>query len=395
MFEPVTSIDVTDDYTVSLKLAQPFAPLLFNLAFTWASMIPHEIVESGDVERKPIGTGPFVLDKWERGTLATWKRNPDYWKPGLPFFDEMEMQVIADRAVREAKYLSQEHDLGAVNVLGSKEEIIQSQKAEIESKVGGRFIETPAGYNSKLHVYFNVAHKPFDDPRVRQAFSHAFAYDQIIQAFYAGRALRTGEVSSGNAFWAARPEDMPAFDVAKAKALLEQAGAADLKTESWVSIQYSGSTLAPIVQGLLQQTLGIDVAPKILENAQWISDVYRARGDYPISSHADWSFDDPDRTLREYYHSQGTAQHQNLNDPDLDAMLDKQRTILDREERRVLIQDIQKYLMDQAYTVPLFTGGAITAVPPWLSSYPDVRSGNVGSYRVRDLFFADGGPRGA
>lgn len=392
MFEPISGIELPDDHTVKLKLAHPFAPLFINLGFTWAQMVAREVVEAGTIERTPIGTGPFLLDKWERGVRATYKRNPNYWKPGLPFFDELEMQILADRAVREAKYLAGEHDLGAVNVLGSKAEVISSQMSDIKGKVPSRFIEGKAAFSSKLHLYFNVATKPFDDERVRKAFAMAFNYDQMIAAFAAGRGLRTGEMSSGNAFWAAREADMPKFDVAQAKALLEQAGQSGLKTENWVSPQYSGTTLAPIMQGLLKQALGIDVAPKTLENAQWISDVYRAQKPYPLSSHGDWSFDDPDRTLREYYHSKGSAQHQNLNDATLDKMLDDQRRELDKTKRQELVRDIQKYMMDKAYTVPLFSIGFITAVPEYLN-YPDIRGGNNNTYRIRDIISATGGPR--
>ncbi len=392
MFEAITTIETPDDHTVRLKLSEPYAPLLINLAFTWAAMVSPEVVEKGTVEREPVGTGPYILDKWERGIRATFKRNPNYWKPGLPFFDELQMDVIADRAVREAKYLSGDLDLGAVNVLGSKADVITSQMNDIQGKVPSKFIETNAFFNVKLHIYFNLRVKPFDDERVRRAFALAFNYDQLIAAFAAGRGLRTGEVSSGNVFWAARPEDMPPFDLAQAKALLAEAGQEGLKTENWVSIQYAGSTLAPIVQGLLKASLGVDIAPKVLENAQWLSEVYRGQKDYPLSSHADHSFDDPDHTLREYYHSKGTAQHQNINDPELDAMLDKQRRELDATARQTQVRDIQKYLMDKAYTVPMLTYGSVTAIPEYIN-WADIRGGAFNQYRIRDIISASGGPR--
>ena len=330
-------------------------------------MLPHEIVDDGSVERKPIGTGPFILDKWERGTTATYKRNPNYWKPGLPFLDQLEMLVIADRAVYEAKFLSGELDLGAVNILGSKDEVIKSTMDEISRKIPSNFIEYPAISTAKFHIQFNLAVKPFDDERVRQAISYAFPSDQFVANFLAGRGARTGEVAPGNTFWKARNEDMPVLDIAKAKALLEQAGQSNLKTESWVSPQYYGTAVAPIVQGLLKQTLGIDIAPKVLENAQWFNDVYRGKGAYPLSAKADWSFDDPDRTLYGWFHSKGANRRQGINDPELDRMLEKQRGELDRNARQKLVQELQKYIMDKAYTVGLFTIGNITAVPKYLN----------------------------
>lgn len=394
MFDAISAIEKPDSHTAKLKLSQPFAPLLSNLAFTWAAMVPREVAEAGTIERKPIGTGPFILDRWERGTIATWKRNPNYWKPGLPFLDELEMQVIPDRAVREAKYLAKELDTGGVNILGSKKETIDQQMGEIKSKVGGGFYEAQAVFSYILKVYFNLAQKPFSDPRVRQAIMYSFNYDMMVNAFYAGRALRTGIVSAGNEAWAARKEDLPVYDIAKSKSLLSAAGMPDgFKTELWVSPEYSGTQLAPIVAGLLKPSIGVEAGIKTMENAQWISEVYRAKGPYPMTTQADWSFDDPDRTLREYFHSKGTAQHQNINDSQLDAMLDKQRQTLNTAERLTMIQDIQKHIMDNAYTIPLLVGGSITNVPPWLTTI-DVRGGNFNSYRIRDLISVSGGPRG-
>jgi peptide/nickel transport system substrate-binding protein len=385
MFDSIASVETPDNYTAKLKLSEPYAPLFNHLGFTWAAIIPKELVDKGVVERKPVGTGPFILDKWERGVGATWKRNPAYWKPNLPNLDALEMLVIADRAVREAKFLAKETDAEGVNILGDKETTIQSNMQNLRDKVGVKeFWEQQGAFGSTLKFYMNVAHKPFDDPRVRQALSAAFPYETMIASFAAGRGLRSGPESSGNTKWAMREADLPKFDAAKAKQLLSAAGIDTLKSEMWVSPQYSGSTLAPIVAGLLKQSIGAEIAIKSLENAQWISDVYRAAADYPCTTHGDWSFDDPDRTLREYFHSKGSAAHYNIKDTKLDEMLDKQRKELSEPARITQVQDIQKYIMEQGYVQIFFTIGSITALAPWVTSR-FFRGGNVNSYRIRDI----------
>ena len=393
MYTPIESMEATDRYTVKLKLSTPFAALFPNLAFTWASMIPQEIVDKGIVDKKPIGTGGFILDKWERGISANWKRNPEYWKTGLPFVDEMEMQVIPDRALREAKYLAKDLDNGAINVLGTTAETIKKQKDEITDKVGGTFRELNSSFVAIIHVYFNVLQKPFDDPRVRKAFQNAISYDQVIKLF-AGLAKRTGPISSGNASWALPEADLPPFDPAKAKQLLAAAGfESGLKTETWVSSEYSGLAFAPLVAGLLKP-LGIDVAIKQLENAQWITEVYRGQGKYPMTSHADATFDDPDRILYEYFHSKGAANHTNIKDPKLDEFAVKQRQELDLKSRQAIVRDAQRYILDQGYDVPIVTPGSIAAIPPWMNTL-DIRTGISDTYRIRDLIWVSGGPRSA
>ncbi|MCL4242632.1 MAG: ABC transporter substrate-binding protein [Dehalococcoidia bacterium] len=397
MFDVIESTEAQDDYTVRMKLSQPFAPLFSNLAFTWAAMVAREVVEAGNIEKTPIGTGPFILDKWDRGIALYWKRNPNYWKPGLPLFDEVEGQIIRDRAVRDAKLLAKEHDVGSVQVLGSSKETIEKQMAEVRDKISGvTFVETPGAVTSMLKTYTNLAVKPFDDPRVRQAITFAMPYDQMIQTYFGGRAMRTGPSSSANIPWAMRSEDLPPTDIAKAKQLLQAAGYADgFKTEAWVSPagSYGGAILGPIVAGLLKKALGIEIELKQLQDAEWLAEVYRGKGAYPMTAQVDWSFDDPDRTLREYYSSKGSAQHQNINDAELDAMLEKQRAELDTKARQVLIQDIQKHIIDNGYMTPLLTQGSIGVRPPW-THIPDIRTGNSNAYRVRDIGYLDGGPRG-
>lgn len=391
MFTSVSAVEPIDKHTVRLKLGEPFAPLLTNLANTWASMVSKELVEKGDIDRKAIGTGGFVLGRWERGVSVEWKRNPNYWKAGLPFFDSMEMQVISDRALREAKYLAKEIDNGAINIVGTNEETIKKQKDEITQKVGGTFRELNSSFVAIIHVYFNIPQKPFDDLRVRKAFQHAIAYDQVIKLF-AGRAIRTGPISSGNPPWGLQEADLPKFDPAQAKQLLAAAGFADgLNTETWVSTEYSGTAFAPLVAGLLKP-LGINVGIKTLENAQWISEVYRGQGKYPMTSHADATFDDPDRILYEYFHSQGAANHTNLKDPKMDELAVKQRRELDTKVRQDLVRQAQLYILEQAYDVPIVSPGSIAAIPPWMASL-DIRTGISDAYRIRDLQHINGGPR--
>ncbi len=391
MYTPISAVEPIDKHTVRLKLSEPFAPLLTNLANTWAAMVAKELVDKGDIDRKAIGTGGFILDRWERGVSVAWKRNPNYWKAGLPFFDSMEMQVISDRALREAKYLAKEVDNGAINLVGTNEDTIKKQKDEITQKVGGTFRELNNSFVAIIHVYFNIPQKPFDDPRVRKAFQAAIAYDQVIKLF-AGRAIRTGPISSGNLPWALPEADLPKFDPAEAKQLLTAAGFPDgLTTETWVSSEYSGAAFAPLVAGLLKPH-GINVGIKQLENAQWISEVYRGQGKYPMTSHADATFDDPDRILYEYFHSKGAANHTNLKDPKMDELAAKQRRELDTKVRQDLVREAQKYILEQGYDVPIVSPGSILAIPPWLTSI-DIRTGISDSYRVRDLMHVNGGPR--
>src|SRR5919204_316228 len=96
-FDDVERIDIVDDYTVKIITKHPFAPMLINLATpSYCVILPKEAEDKyGDFNQAEaaIGTGPFVLERYERGVRLAFKRNPDYYIKGLPYVDGIEWQV--------------------------------------------------------------------------------------------------------------------------------------------------------------------------------------------------------------------------------------------------------------------------------------------------------------
>ena len=105
-FDDVDRVEVVDDYTVKIVTKHPFAPLLVNLASPSHNFIfPKEAEEKyGDFNKAEaaIGTGPFILERYERGVKLVFKRNPDYYIKGLPYVDGIEWQITPDAAARVA-----------------------------------------------------------------------------------------------------------------------------------------------------------------------------------------------------------------------------------------------------------------------------------------------------
>src|SRR2546428_10573060 len=103
-FDDVDRVEVADDYTVKIVTKNPFAPLLINLASPSHNFIlPKEAEDKyGDFNKveAAIGTGPFILERYERGVKLVFKRNPDYDIKGLPYVDGIEWQVTPEIAAR-------------------------------------------------------------------------------------------------------------------------------------------------------------------------------------------------------------------------------------------------------------------------------------------------------
>src|SRR5438128_2077665 len=116
MLDPVDRVEVVDRYTVRFRLKEPFVWLLNMLANptgTW--IIAREMVEKyGDLKRAEtaVGTGPFILERYERNVKTVFRRNPDYFRPGLPSVDGVDWLVMEDEAAQLAAYRPRQIDCG-------------------------------------------------------------------------------------------------------------------------------------------------------------------------------------------------------------------------------------------------------------------------------------------
>src|SRR5712691_10099083 len=116
MLEPVERIEVVDRYTVKFVLKEPFVWLPTRLADSsgmW--IIAPEVVEKFGDLKKPesaIGTGPFLLERYEPNVKTVFKRNPDYFLPGQPYIDGVEWLVLTDPSAGLAMYRTGQLDCG-------------------------------------------------------------------------------------------------------------------------------------------------------------------------------------------------------------------------------------------------------------------------------------------
>jgi len=100
----VRGISAQDRYTVLFTLSKPDQSFIHKLAMRFTSVIPKEVVQSRGKQfaARPVGTGPFMLESWERGVRLTLKRNPNYHRKGLPYLDGI---VFDEEIKRETAFL--------------------------------------------------------------------------------------------------------------------------------------------------------------------------------------------------------------------------------------------------------------------------------------------------
>ncbi len=222
IWDPVASITVVDDYTVRFNLKYP-APLDLIASSGYGAWIfsPTTTAQHDSAwfnEGHDTGTGPYMIESYERGQRLIMKRFDDYWggwRPGQ--FDRLVFETVEDPVVRQQMIES-----GQAVVTY---ELPRENLAALDARPDVVVYSNPSFQN--LLGLFNVRRPPLDNPLVRQALSYTFPYAQFIESVMQGYAVQAhGPVPTG--MWGhSRDLFQYSYDLDKARDLLAEAGYPD------------------------------------------------------------------------------------------------------------------------------------------------------------------------
>ncbi|MGI9616114.1 MAG: ABC transporter substrate-binding protein [Acidimicrobiales bacterium] len=219
----VETVEVIDDYTVQFNLNRPdsgVVGILSDRAGMMVSPTAAEAAEEVQLNTNPVGTGPFMLAEYSEGDRLLVERNPDYWQDGLPYLDGIE-------------WLFSGGEQAAINGLRAGDVDVAltirdfSQVEALETEPGIVLVRSPS-----LHTdgcYINDEVPPWDDARVRQAWSMAMDRQTLADVFTFGLA-EPAYMPVPPQHWSSSPDLVGAngYDVEGAKALLAEAGVESL-----------------------------------------------------------------------------------------------------------------------------------------------------------------------
>lgn len=362
----LSSVEVVDDLTITLKTSSPYAPQFSYFMGNHSWIIPREVVEQeGDLTRKMIGSGPFILKSWEEGIGAEFERNPNWanGSEGAPFFSGVEYPLVADESAALARFLS-----GQFDVLGIRPE----DRGQAESR-GATVRQEPGTGDSHL-TFGRLSTPPFNDPRVRRALGRLVDRDQIAELVYGGNARPKGPIAPGFTEWALPPEEVAelfGYNPDDAESLISAAGMSfdDITITIDVTPRYGTSypQMAEIVAAAWQSR-GVNVTISQNEYAAQIQKWQTADSDAILNPQT--QFLEPDEFLS-FYHSEGDRNWTKFSEPKIDEMIERQRTMINPEERNELVKDIQRELSKHMSTIPLVTPDVFTAIQPNVRNYYD------------------------
>ena len=340
----VKSVDAIDPLTVRLNLKYPTSSLLALLALPNCAIVsPTAFGKThADFNARPVGSGRYRIETWERGSRLVLRRNDDYWGA------KGRSQTLVYRAIPDATTRVTELLTGGVDLIlpiapDFIERLERNPQIVVHKKTG----------LTVWYIGFNVEKKPFTDKRVRQALNHAVNKEAIVRDILKGTGVpAVGPLLPGT--WAAEPgvKKYP-YDPATAKRLLAEAGYPNgFEVELWVPESGSGMQSPVEMATEIQSNLAAVGVKAPLKTFEWVSYLGKLRSDAPAMFALSWFLksEDPDLSLYPLFFSKNTPlpNRSNYANTDVDQLLVQARQLADRPKRAELYRRAQQIIVDDA-----------------------------------------------
>lgn len=349
-------IAAVDPLTVQFTMCSPDPAFPSKVAFTSFAIQPAEHLEAtggtGALLEQPIGTGPYMVDTWNRGQEIVFKKNPNYW--GEPA--NAETLVFRWQSESAARLL--ELQAGSVDGIDNP---APDDFETIANDPNLQLLERPA--LNIFYVGMNNRFAPFDDVRVRQAIAQGIDRQRIVDNFYpAGSEVATHFTPcsipngcAGEAWWD--------FDPEAARALLAEAGYPDgFQTEIAYRDVVRGylpdpNIVAQDIQAQLKENLNIDATIVVMESGAFLeaADAGQLEGLHLLG----WGADYPDMTnFVDYHFGAGSSDQFGDKFTDLTDTLKEAASLAGDDEREPLYTQANNLIREYVPMVPVAHGGS-------------------------------------
>ncbi len=349
-FEPVQSFEALDDRTVKITLKRPYTPLLSVLSLFAAAIVEKTAFEA-DTDgfgQKPICSGPFRVEEYERGAKVTMVRNENYWDTGvdgkpLPYLDRIEMLYVPESNARVLGLRS-----GDFDVITSVP-FNQARQLEGDSEIT---LEAQAIFRLD-YVYLNHAKAPIDKREIRLALNYATDREAILKAVYFG----FGEIPNSympKVNYHSDTVPLIPYDIEKAKELVAAAGYDGTPIDLMID---TGNAPSKQIATILQQSwAAAGLTVNIVEFDGGTAFDMTSKGEYQAYvSYITSDINDTDElaVIQADFNSGTNAFFSNYDNPEVQAILAEARQSADPAKRGELYAKVQDIVYNDGYSVPL------------------------------------------
>ncbi|HZV94265.1 MAG TPA: ABC transporter substrate-binding protein, partial [Caldimonas sp.] len=334
VFDNIARIDTPDASTVIVVLNNADGNFLFRMGENTAVILDPKSAPT--TATKPIGTGPYKFDAWQKGSSITLVKNDQFRDAAKVQMKKVTFRFINDPAAQVAALLA--GDIDGMPRFGALESLKQFQNDP-------RFSVTVGGTEGKTIMTINNKKKPFDDVRVRRALAAAIDRKAIIDGAQEGYGKPIGSHMVPSDAGYVDLTGVNPYNPEKAKALLKEAG---VQLPLNVTLTLPPPAYArkggEIIAAELAK-VGIIAKIENVEWAQWLSGTFKGNFDLTVISHVEPLDFDRYGDPHYYYH---------YDSPAYRKLLDEYNTTTDTKARLKVLGDIQRKLADDCVNVYLF-----------------------------------------
>ena len=257
-----SDVETPDKYTAILKADSPH-PTAFDL-LEFLNIGDKDTLEGPNAKTTAVGTGPFSLAEWVPGDHVTLMKNPNYWQSGKPYLDQVVVAIYRDQLAMVTAL-----EAGAIHV------------ARAPSLADFNRLKTDSTWHAEVNPYtgshyvagFNLTKPPFENKQVRQALNYAIDRERFVKTILGGlgRAESLPWLTASPAYESAK-QDRYAFDLEKARSLLDSAGINNLEFDYVVTSSIETNGFGQIVQADYQK-IGVKMNLLSYDSATWVDQV--------------------------------------------------------------------------------------------------------------------------
>lgn len=325
----VDKTEAVDKYTVKVTLKQPYVWFLDQLGYSnFLTIVPRESVEKfGDLKtpEAAIGTGPWMLDKYDPNVQVDFVKHPNYFKKGLPYVDEVKWIIITDNATRQSAYRAGKFDFGWQFIT-----TVQVDELPLLKEQHPDWHYEPFLWDVVSRLAFRLDKKelPFHDVRVRRAISLAWDRQGFLDALNEGQGQMSTAIPPAMIDWAIPIDDLGPgaewyqYDPAAGKKLLAQAGyPKGFKTTMEFTPQYGPKhqESAELLVDMLGE-IGIQVTLQPKDYGYFITKT--VRGDYPEMAYGlIGASTEPESYIKSLYSPEATSNSSHVDDAKMNELL--------------------------------------------------------------------------
>ncbi|MGG5291938.1 ABC transporter substrate-binding protein [Pseudomonas shirazensis] len=360
----IASVEKIDEHSVRFTLNEVDAAFIQNMAMSFASIQSAEYADQllkqgkpADINQKPIGTGPFVFNKYQKDALIRFKGNKQYWQAGEVKLDNLIFAITTDASVRMQKLKRNECQV----TLFPRPADIEPLKADKDLKMPDQ-----AGFNLG-YIAYNVMDQikgsnqpnPLAQLKVRQALDMAVNKPQIIESVYQGAGqLAVNALPPTQWSYDSSIKDAP-YDPEKARQLLKEAGIKEgTEITLWaMPVQRPYNPNAKLMAEMLQADWAkVGIKAKIV-SYEWGEYIKRSKGGEQGAMLIGWSGDngDPDNWLGTLYGCDAVDGN-NFSKwcyKPYDDLIKQAKATPDQAKRSELYQQAQHILKEQVPITPI------------------------------------------